>query len=98
MSQPVHRITAPAEIDPSTVEFLVDELERASDDAIVEVDCSEVTFMDSAGVRALSMAAQRHEAGGGNLCVIRPSDVVRRILEVTALATLIADAGEATET
>jgi anti-anti-sigma factor len=91
MSKDVHVVIAPAEIDPDSVDVLATELEAAPADGVVAVDCSGVTFMDSAGVRALSIAAQRQEAGGGSLHVVRPTAVVRRILDVTALTALIDD-------
>jgi anti-anti-sigma factor len=94
MSQGVHRVVAPAEVDPSTVDELVEQLAAASAGSVVTVDCSGVTFMDSAGVRALSMAAERQEAGGGGLRVVRPTVVVRRILDITDLTSLISDDGD----
>lgn len=96
MSKAVHVVTAPAEIDPSSVQILAGALADVPDHDAVVVDCSEVSFMDSAGVRALSMAAQRHEAAGGALSVVRPTPVVRRILEVTALDSLIDESGATT--
>jgi anti-anti-sigma factor len=91
MSRAVHLVIAPSEIDPDSVDTLVTALAAAPADGVVDVDCSAVTFMDSAGVRALSMAAQRHEASGGQLRVVRPTAVVRRILDVTALTSLISE-------
>jgi len=91
MSEGVHRVVAPQEVDPSSVDELVQQLAAAPASSVVDVDCSGVTFMDSAGVRALSMGAQRQQAGGGELRVVRPTAVVRRILDITDLATLISD-------
>lgn len=91
MSRAVHLVIAPSEIDPDSVDLLVKALAAAPADGVVEVDCSEVSFMDSAGVRALSMAAERHEASGGHLRVVRPTAVVRRILDITALESLIGE-------
>jgi anti-anti-sigma factor len=93
MPKAVHVVMAPAEIDPSSVRILAGDLADIPDQDVVAVDCSQVSFMDSAGVRALSMAAQRHEAAGGALSVVRPTAVVRRILEVTSLDSLIDDGG-----
>jgi anti-sigma B factor antagonist len=89
MSPPVHRIVAPVEVDPATVGALVEDLAALPAEEVVEVDCSAVEFMDSAGVRALTMAAQRHQAAGGSLRVSQPTRVVRRLLEITALTALI---------
>lgn len=91
MSSSVHRIVAPVEVDPATVSELVEALSAPPPEATIEVDCSAVEFMDSAGVRALTMAAQRQEAGGGSLHVVQPTKVVRRILEITALTELIGE-------
>jgi len=95
MSPAVHLVTAPSEVDHASVDGFVEALADAPVEAVVEVDCSGVAFMDSAGVRALSMAAQRQEAAGGEVRVVRPTAVVRRILEVTSLDSLISEDGPA---
>jgi anti-sigma B factor antagonist len=86
-------IVAPPEIDPATVDELVAALEAAPADAVVEVDCSAVEFMDSSGVRALILASNRAEAAGGRVRVVRATNVVRRLLEITAVAHLLGDDG-----
>ena len=47
------------------------------------IDLTEITFMDSAGVRALlDVATATTDAGGGIILVIRGDSYVRRLLEI----------------
>ena len=86
------------EIDHSTVEEFEAELRRAladyaaaphsrpgrSDGALV-IDLGRVTFMSSAGIRALIAADQDAMAHGGRLVVDGARGVVLRCLEITGL-------------
>ena len=66
--------------------MLADVLHSASRPGVrVLVDFSTVDFMDSSGVTALLVAAQRARGGGGALVVCSPSPRVRRVFEVLAL-------------
>ncbi len=49
------------------------------------VDMSQVTFLDSTGIRELIVAERALEYGGGRLVVRGASGVVRRVLEVTGV-------------
>jgi anti-anti-sigma factor len=52
----------------------------------VTVDMAAVSFFDSTSLAALLHASRRLEAQGGTLVVVRPSAVVRTLLEITNLS------------
>lgn len=60
------------------------------DDAgrVVQLDLSGVTFVDSTGLRSLLAASRRAQIDGRRLRLVNPSQVVRRLLEITATAEL----------
>lgn len=49
------------------------------------VDCARVTYIDSGGIGALVSMFLRVARRGGRLKLLRPSDRVRRVLEMTRL-------------
>ena len=55
---------------------------------VVELDASQVTFMDSTGVHALLDAA-RQLGERGHLVLVRPSAAVQRVIEVCGLDGII---------
>lgn len=59
------------------------------------VELAEVNFVDSTGLAALVRAMKRARERGGDVVLVRPSDPVRVILELTCLdvAFVIVDAG-----
>lgn len=76
------RIVLVGELDLHTAPLLEAELTRAPS-GTVEVELSEVTFIDSSGLRVL--VAERQKRGPDGLVLRAPSAVVRRLLEVTGL-------------
>lgn len=86
------RIIPPTEIDADTVQVLMSELTSIDAGCHVLIDCSEVTFMDSSGIRAIITESERQSTSGGWLRVDNPSAVVRRLLELTDLTRFISDA------
>lgn len=50
------------------------------------VDLSEVTYMSSAGLRALVAALKRSRESGGNLVIASPSTRVHEVLELAGLS------------
>jgi anti-sigma B factor antagonist len=73
------------EIDMATTPELVDSLLRAAESGArrLVVDLSDVSFMGAAGIHALEevQAAMRHR--GGELAVVAPTGLPRRVLELT---------------
>lgn len=51
----------------------------------VVLDLSETTFVDSSGLRAILTAQRRLRESGGNMRLRRPSEPVRRLLDITGL-------------
>ena len=60
-----------------------------SDEALVSVDCSGVTFMDSVGLHALLEARYDRERTGGSLRIVAASATVRRLFELVGLTELL---------
>lgn len=54
-------------------------------DGDIVIDLSEVTFIDSSGLRALISAHQRAEQAGRRVVMAQPSAVVRRLLDISGL-------------
>ena len=89
----VHRtdgiIVAVGELDlvgGPVLEHAVHAVEDA--DEPVAIDLSQVTFVDSSGLRCLIAASQRSAARGRRVRVISPTNVVSRLLEITATASM----------
>jgi anti-anti-sigma factor len=62
---------------------------EATGPATIVLDMRGLTFIDSSGLRALIMADQRVRAGGGRFIVVRGSDRVNEVLEVSGVAKRI---------
>ena len=73
----------------------VDQFERlltadpAPETATFVVDMRGLTFIDSSGLRALIMADQRVRAEGGRFTVVKGSDRVNQVMEMTGVAKQI---------
>lgn len=91
MAPALIRITPPTEVDAESVKVLAADLEAIAAGSVVVLDCSDVTFMDSSGIRTIVAESERHDANGGTLKVANPSAVVRRLLELTDLTRFISD-------
>ena len=76
------------EIDLSMVpdaERLIAEAE-ASEPGRLIIDLSDVTFMDSSGLRVLLTAHRRAEEAGRDFAIVKGGDTVNRLLDVTGVA------------
>ena len=75
------------EIDVATAGMLRSALEEALESGRrdIWVDLSEVTFMDSSGLKMLAQADHDVAGHNGRLTVICPTGPVRRTLELTGL-------------
>jgi anti-anti-sigma factor len=60
---------------------------------LVEVHLGEVTFMDSAGIHTLVVLRDRADRAGARFVVRDASPPVRRVLELTGLAGILASDG-----
>jgi anti-sigma B factor antagonist len=54
----------------------------------VVLDLTALEFMDAAGLRVIANAANRLELLGGTLAIRAPSDLVRRMLDITGMLEL----------
>lgn len=78
------RLTVAGEIDLSTSDQLADALATAFVHAdVVELELTDVPFMDSSGVRALTREVAIDDRR--RLVVVEASTAVRRLLEITRL-------------
>lgn len=75
------------ELDLSTVGKVQEELLRveADEPALVVLDLSSLTFLDSTGLRAVVTADQRAREGGRRLVIVRGPDAVQRVFTITRL-------------
>jgi anti-anti-sigma factor len=88
--QDARLIRAAGEVDVSTVARLRRELDAARDEAATAVlDLSEVTFMDSTGLHLLLEASQNSVDTEWGFFILRPSDPVQRLIEVSGTADLL---------
>jgi anti-anti-sigma factor len=75
------------ELDLSTVGKVQDELRRveASAPAVVVLDLSKLTFLDSTGLRCVVTADERARDAGRRLVVVRGPESVQRVFSITRL-------------
>jgi anti-sigma B factor antagonist len=81
------RLAAKGEIDAHSSEQLtaaVEQLLEAGATAVL-LDATEVTFIDSSGIRVLAVASNTLEERGGTFVIDGMSAAMQRILEVTGL-------------
>ena len=70
------------ELDLATAEDLLAAIrEHDERDSQLDLDFSDVTFMDSSGLRALLEAAS--ERNGADLVILDPTPQVRRVLDIS---------------
>ena len=82
-----HVITLKGELDLDGVERVTEELERAEASAARQIvlDLSDLTFIDSSGVRMIVCANLRCGAGTDRLRLIRGGTGVQRVFELTGV-------------
>ena len=81
------RIALRGELDLSTVGKVQDELRRveASSPALVVLDLSKLTFLDSTGLRCLVTADERARDEGRRVVIVRGPEPVQRVFSITRL-------------
>jgi anti-sigma B factor antagonist len=83
-------VRATGEIDASTLAALRREVDAAREEATtVLIDLSGVTFIDSTGLQLLLDASRSSAVGYGGFFLVRPSRVVRRLIQVSGTADLL---------
>lgn len=73
------------ELDMSTAEELQTALAALSESRSLVIDLSECTFLDSTGVRAIASCVRE----GRRVSLVAVDPGIRRILEITALDTMV---------
>jgi stage II sporulation protein AA (anti-sigma F factor antagonist) len=74
------QVAVVGELDITTAPVFRERLAAAHGVALI--DCSELTLLDSTGLSELVMLAKR----GVTITLVKPSRIVRRVVEVTGLA------------
>jgi anti-sigma B factor antagonist len=83
-------VRATGEIDMSTVDVLRRELDAArAEDATALLNLSGVTFIDSTGLHLLLDASHRSAVSDWGFFVGRPSEAVRRLLDLSGTSDLV---------
>ena len=84
-------VSVRGEVDVATASLLWQAIESVDDDVVkLVIDVSELTFMDSTGIRVLVRALELLRGRGGQLVVRAPAAGVRKLLEVTSIDKVIA--------
>lgn len=85
------RVTIAGELDLHSSAELAAEISRVLDNApaAVEIDARDLTFADSAGLRALLVARQEAEQRGVALRLTQVSGPLDRLLEMTGLREVL---------
>jgi anti-sigma B factor antagonist len=84
----VHTVHVSGELDLATAPRLEEALADVSAQTLV-IDLSGCTFLDSAGIRTLVGAARERSGAGSTLSVVTADPGILRLLEITAVDTLI---------
>ena len=81
-------IAVSGELDLASSPALQEELDRvaASDSEVLIIDLRELDFMDSTGLSVLVRAHQRAEEQGRELAMVKGSQQVQRLLNLTGVA------------
>lgn len=88
------RLVLGGEIDIANADHLGNQMHAAIGNQVtaVVVDLTDVTYIDSAGVRVLAMLASRLDQLRVDLrLVVPPGSLARRVVEITGLGTLASD-------
>jgi anti-sigma B factor antagonist len=87
----VRRVALSGEIDLSRSEELATVLgpDSLNGSALLEIDLSAVSFMDSHGLRLLLQAHQRAVSAGRRVIIANPSKVVRRLFDVSGVSQVL---------
>jgi anti-sigma B factor antagonist len=86
-------VTVRGELDLLSSPALSDHLEKLDETVNrVELDLSELSFVDSSGLNALLAARKRLDDAGGELVVTKASDVTLRLFEVAGVRDLLGPA------
>jgi anti-anti-sigma factor len=80
-------VSLKGELDLSSVGKVEEELERVEKDgpSVLVLDLSQLSFLDSTGLRAVVTADERARSNGRRLVIVRGPDPVQRVFAITRL-------------
>jgi anti-anti-sigma factor len=80
-------VSLKGELDLSSVGKVEEELERveADEPSLLVLDLSQLSFLDSTGLRAVVTADERARSNGRRLVIVRGPDAVQRVFAITRL-------------
>ena len=84
-------VTVRGDFDLQVAQRVVDELAKVEtgEPALVVIDLSRVSFLDSAGMGVIAAAQARATEAGRDLVVVRPPYSVRRAFEVSGFGDML---------
>jgi anti-sigma B factor antagonist len=87
----VARITLSGDLDLNSCPRLLNAIREIARPPLraIRLDCRGVTFLDSAGVRALIVSRNEATRTGIDVVVVEPSGPVVRVIEMTGLTGLL---------
>ena len=80
-------VSADGQIDAHTAPSLEEALDGVAAESTVSLDLSQVTFIDSSGLRVIVRTHKRLAETGGQLVIAEPSEPVMRLLDITGLTS-----------
>ncbi len=80
-------VSADGQIDAHTAPSLEEALDGMAAEVTVSLDLSQVTFIDSSGLRVIVRTHKRLAETGGQLVIAEPSEPVMRLLDITGLTS-----------
>jgi anti-anti-sigma factor len=80
-------VSLKGELDLSSVGKVEEELARAEAEgpSLLVLDLSQLSFLDSTGLRAVVTADERARSNGRRLVIVRGPDAVQRVFAITRL-------------
>ena len=92
-------LTVTGDVDLAAHTRFQNDLDQSWDgSADLVVECSQITFLDSMGLRVLVHAMQRATANGRSVTLRSPSQPVQRVLELAGIKELFPVTGAAPDT
>jgi anti-sigma B factor antagonist len=82
-------VTVSGELDLLSAPTLTERLEGLGPVTALELDLSDLSFVDSSGLNALLAARRRLDEAGGTLRVTKASDVALRLFDVAGVRELL---------